>query len=160
MHAREPYSLQLAKSLFERVIAGDFPDLNCFLESGVFILFPFANIDGYHAYVQGWSQGKTIRKNMNGNQKSCGTGHAGVDINRNFPSSFATVRESSDPCGEEYHGAGPFSEAEARVFEHIFKSFKVQIAVDIHSYGNEWIYPYASDSTGSKLKRRSNYPVY
>jgi len=26
------------------------------------------------------------------------------------------------------------------------------VAIDIHSYGNTWIYPYASDSTGSIIK--------
>jgi hypothetical protein len=46
------------------------------------------------------------------------------------------------------------------VFDHIFKIFTVVIAIDVHSYGNEWIYPYASDATDSKLKKRDNYPLY
>jgi hypothetical protein len=139
----------------------DFPDsLNCFLEKGVLILYPFVNLDGYYEYVKGGNWNANIRKNMNGNHKSCGSGYAGVDINRNFPSNFATVPESRHPCGEEYHGPAPFSEEEAKVFQEIFSRFKVVIAVDIHSFGNEWIYPYASDATDSKLAKRENYPVY
>ena len=34
------------------------------------------------------------------------------------------------------------------------------MAVDVHSYGNEWIYPYAADGTDTKLKKRDNYPLY
>ena len=32
--------------------------------------------------------------------------------------------------------------------------------MDIHSYGDEWIYPYASDSTEKKLKLRDNFYLY
>lgn len=73
---------------------------------------------------------------MNGDQRLCPQGLAGVDINRNFPSSFGSVATSSNPCSEEYHGAAPFSEAEAKVFRDVFQKFKVIAAIDVHSYGN------------------------
>jgi hypothetical protein len=34
------------------------------------------------------------------------------------------------------------------------------MAINLHSYGKEWIYLYASDATDSKLKKRDNYPLY
>jgi len=84
--------------------------LGCFLNKGVILFFPFVNIDGFYAYVAADGQQKNkMRKNLNGNQSKCPYGTAGVDINRNFPSDFGTVRESSIPCGEEFHGLKPFS---------------------------------------------------
>lgn len=46
------------------------------------------------------------------------------------------------------------------MFKQIFEKFKVIMAIDIHSYGNEWIYPFASDKTEQKLKNHSLYPFY
>lgn len=34
------------------------------------------------------------------------------------------------------------------------------IAIDIHSYGNEWIYPYASDETGHRILKNKLFPFY
>lgn len=34
----------------------------------------------------------------------------------------------------------------------LYSKFNITIAIDVHSYGNEWIYPYASDPTGRKIK--------
>jgi len=32
--------------------------------------------------------------------------------------------------------------------------------IDIHSYGNDWVYPYAADKTGKKIQNHYLYPVY
>jgi len=37
---------------------------------------------------------------MNKNNFSCTAGLAGIDINRNFNSSFGTIATSRQPCGE------------------------------------------------------------
>ena len=103
---------------------------------------------------------KQIRKNMNTKGVVCNRGSPGVDINRNFPANFGTINESKYHCGEEYHGAFPFSETEAKAFQNLFSLLKVILNVDIHSYGDEWIYPYASDSTEKKLKLRDNFYLY
>ncbi len=34
------------------------------------------------------------------------------------------------------------------------------MAIDIHSYGNQWIYPYASESSNTKLQNHKLYPIY
>jgi hypothetical protein len=95
---------------------------------------------------------------MNPGSVPCSRGIPGVDINRNFPSSFGTVPTSKDPCSEEFHGTEPFSEPEAKVFEKLFSILKIVVAIDVHSYGNEWIYPYASDSSGQRVKETKVYP--
>jgi hypothetical protein len=53
MHAREPYSADLMKSLYKAVIDSSNNDgLDFFLRNGVFIFFPYVNIDGYNMYMQ------------------------------------------------------------------------------------------------------------
>jgi hypothetical protein len=67
--------------------------LGCFLNKGVILFYPYVNIDGYQAYIKADRQHQgRMRKNMNGNESQCRSGTAGVDINRNFPSSYGTVR--------------------------------------------------------------------
>ena len=34
------------------------------------------------------------------------------------------------------------------------------MAIDVHSYGNEWIYPYASDLQGERIKGMELYEIY
>lgn len=34
------------------------------------------------------------------------------------------------------------------------------LAIDIHSYGNMWIYPYASESSSKLIKKHPLYPMY
>ena len=71
-------------------------------------MFPIVNIDGYLAYINGGNM--DLRKNLNAGDIKCPKNSSGVDINRNFPSSFGTLRTSNSPCSEEYHGTAPFSE--------------------------------------------------
>lgn len=60
-------------------------------------------------YIKNKEGRDSIRKNMNINGVTCGSGIAGVDINRNFPYDFGVIAESSYQCGEEYRGVAPFS---------------------------------------------------
>ena len=84
----------------------------------------------------------------------------GVDINRNFPYKFATVSTSSSPCSQEFHGKEPFSEPESKAIQTLFNDFKIIMSLDVHSYGNLWIYPYASDENPKKIEAHSLYPQY
>ena len=91
MHARQPYSLQLAKKIIEKILDKGYSSMECFLQEGVILFFPFVNIDGYKIYAK---TGGNIRKNMNfNNTKRCPRENIGpgVDINRNFPSSFGII---------------------------------------------------------------------
>ena len=68
------------------------------MEEGVIIFYPFVNMDAYKIYAL---KGGNLRKNLNLGNKVCPphTFGPGVDINRNFPSSFAIIPESQSPCG-------------------------------------------------------------
>lgn len=97
MHAREPYSLQYLEELSKSVLQkGASNEIDYFLSNGILILFPFVNPDGYAQYLKGDLE---VRKNMNTKESFCSSGgKAGVDINRNFPSSFGTLPTSGFPC--------------------------------------------------------------
>ncbi len=69
------------------------------MKNGVFIFYPFVNADGFQIMLQnGLENNDEVRKNFNTNNIKCQSGLAGVDINRNFPSSFGSVYTSSFPC--------------------------------------------------------------
>ena len=42
----------------------------------------------------------------------------------------------------------------------MYNKFKITLAIDIHSYGNQWIYPYASETSNKKLENHKLYPIY
>ena len=80
-----------------------------------------ANPDGYEYsrnYDRNW------RKNRNTANCDCYdftamywycNDHCGVDLNRNWGHKWNTGGSSNNPCDhEQYHGTGPFSEAETR----------------------------------------------
>ena len=59
------------------------------MKNGVFIFYPFVNIDSYKVYSRSSSDNikNFLRKNLN-IQTPCSQGKVGgVDINRNFPKS-------------------------------------------------------------------------
>lgn len=159
MHPREPYSIKLVEKMLDDVLNNFESDyyFKYMLDNSLLILFPFVNIDGYNRYqamAGDGTDGKVMdkyRKNMNryGNCKE--EWDFGVDINRNFDSSSASIRTSEEECGEEYRGPAPFSEKESKAIRILFKKFHITLALDIHSYGNQWIYPYASEQTNRKL---------
>ncbi len=77
---------------------------------------------------------------------------SGVDINRNFDIMFRTLGVN-DPCHEEYAGASPFSEKESQALRFVIENFNITLAIDIHNYGNSWIYPFSYDKSGSQLQK-------
>jgi hypothetical protein len=121
---------------------------------------PFVNIDAVLRMEELWQGGYHIldskieyRKNMHINGSNCTSEiDAGVDINRNFDSQFGSLGLINH-CAEEYPGEKAFSEPETQVFKNIFKDYKLTLAIDIHTYGNSWVYPFSYDKTGLVLKR-------
>jgi hypothetical protein len=75
------------------------------LENTLLILFPFVNIDGYYQYKKMTDEGTSqatkeqYRKNMNKYGKCLMDWQYGVDINRNFDSSWGSLKTSDDQCG-------------------------------------------------------------
>ncbi len=50
---------------------------------------------------------------------------------------------SSSPCREDYRGKYPFSEPETlSIKKYIDAHDNIISAMNIHSYGNDWIYPF------------------
>lgn len=84
----------------------------------------------------------------------------GVDVNRNFDYKFGTMKNSSVACGEEFRGAKPFSERESQAIKLIYDTANITLAIDVHSFGNVWIYPYASEDDPATITKHPLYPIY
>ena len=89
-------------------------------------ILPMANPDGYEysrKYDRHW------RKNRNTKNCKCyrylkgkQTDHCGVDLNQNWSFKFGNKAASDNPCDyEQYHGTGPFSEAETTNIKNYLK---------------------------------------
>ncbi|XP_011554459.3 carboxypeptidase B [Plutella xylostella] len=101
------------------------------------IIMPTANPDGY---IFSHDSDRFWRKN-----RKYGRRCMGVDLNRNYDINWGT--ESSDsPCYEDYHGTEPFSEPESVVTKKILEEHqdRIQLFLDIHSYGSYVLYGYGN----------------
>ena len=102
MHPREPYSTYLTEKVLDDVLNNYFTDyyFRYMLDNSLLILFPFVNIDGYYKYKKLIEDKAPLeikqkyRKNMNKYGKCKDQWDYGVDINRNFNSSFGSLRTS------------------------------------------------------------------
>lgn len=98
-----------------------------------------------------------IRKNRN--IDACGDEYwGGVDLNRNYDFQFALDNwgSSPDPCEEDYWGPEAFSEPETQAIRNFVDGHpSIVTGINIHSYGNDWIYPfnYVHDKSNSLLKQ-------
>lgn len=104
-----------------------------------FLFFPVLNPDGYE---YSWTTDRLWRKNRQGTSSSkC----FGIDIDHTFD--YHWTRSLDSPCGEEYSGEGPFEALELRAWRNYLNKtnheHKIYGYVDIHSYGQEILYPYA-----------------
>lgn len=73
----------------------------------------------------------------------------GVDLNRNYgPAKFwnypDTLSSSSNPYNDTYRGLKEFSEPETQAIKKICDSNKYRLAINFHSFGNSYIYPFLS----------------
>lgn len=111
---------------------------------------PLVNIDSYVYINENWRNPFNserilmIRKNRH-LTNSCDALSGGVDLNRNYSFKFAMDDEGSspDPCQEDYRGEFPFSEPEiASLKNYIDHHPQIVSGVNIHTYGNSWIYPF------------------
>ncbi|XP_045503563.1 carboxypeptidase B-like [Colias croceus] len=141
LHAREwvttPVTLYSIHKLVED-LASDERDL---LDVD-WIILPLANPDGYeysHTNERLWRRTRSYRPEINA---TC----YGVDGNRNFDVNFNTVGVSPDPCSNTYPGPYAFSEPETRIIRDILleHSGRIQIYMNIHSYGNYVLYGYGN----------------
>ena len=117
VHAREYAPPELALR-FAEYLAGRYgidPDVTYILRRTEVHLILHVNPDG--RYVAEKYPETSQRKNMNGEEASCGSGGGiGVDINRNFDFMWGDLggATSDDPCADTYHGPSPESESETQ----------------------------------------------
>lgn len=73
-----------------------------------------------------------------------GTTCRGVDGNRNFDIHWSEG-DNYLPCGTDYKGPHPFSEAETQSLRNLMKSYqgRIKMYISIHTYGDSILYPYA-----------------
>jgi hypothetical protein len=106
---------------------------------------PIVNPDGYEFNRQTDPLGGGMwRKNRRLNTG----GTYGVDLNRNFGYKWGydNLGSSPSPGSETYRGASAFSEPETQVIRALADSSKFILALNYHSYGNYFIYPWGYDN--------------
>jgi hypothetical protein len=97
---------------------------------------PILNPDGYeytHTTNNMW------RKSRKPNP---GSSAVGTDLNRNFEYQWGTGGSSSLPNSDSYMGQAPADNVETVALQEYWKSLtNAVVQMDIHSYGNMWMYP-------------------
>ncbi len=141
-HAREPLSTELVLRFVDNFVKQSFYDLETtrLMHTRNIIVVPCVNPDGYEYNRQTHPQGGGMwRKNRRPNLD----GSYGVDLNRNYGWKWGTVVDENLSMNSElYQGVSAFSETETRALRDLMAIEKPRFAVTIHSYGNEWMFPW------------------
>ena len=96
------------------------------------------NPDGYE-YTFDSSRMWRKTRSTNNTPNTC----IGVDPNRNWDACWQCPGASNNPCNEAYYGPSAFSEPETKAASDHLKSLSnVRAYVDVHAYGQYWMYPY------------------
>lgn len=154
-HSREPISLSTIVLLmieFVRHLSSPSEKHNvvkAFFRDHMVFFIPIINVDSYiyinlNQHSPKWEDIKMIRKNRNIHAE-CDEISGGVDLNRNYGFNFGIDNDGSSchPCAEDYRGEKPFSESETQaVRDFVEKNDNIVSAINIHSFGNAWIYPF------------------
>ncbi len=146
IHAREPITIEVLL-YFMRYLCVNYgsDSLATFLVNNRELWFvPIINPDGYEFNrLTNPYGGGTWRKNRRPNSG----GSYGVDLNRNFGYmwGYDNYGSSPNPSSPTYRGTGPFSEPETQVIRALVDSSEFVLALNYHSYGNYFIYPWGYD---------------
>lgn len=167
-HSREPLSLTMILLIVREVLLSLRSEKHTkfkeFFRDNLIAFVPIVNIDSYTFITNNFSTTSDkeglmmIRKNRHLSPQ-CTPFTGGVDLNRNYDFKFGMNESgsSSDPCAEDYRGEFPFSEPETAAIKQFLDDHPNVISgVNIHTYGNAWIYPYnfVSDKANHYLKVR------
>jgi len=102
------------------------------------ILAPAMNPDGS---IYSETENRMWRKNRADND---GNRCKGVDLNRNWnPDWSGRESTSSSKCSDVYFGPAAFSEPETQALKAVLDEAKVDIQLDVHSYGNLILTPWS-----------------
>jgi len=140
-HSREPLSAELVLRFVDTFIKQSFQDIeiNRLINTRNIIVIPCVNPDGYEFNRQTHPQGGGMwRKNRRPNLD----GSFGVDLNRNYGWKWGSVVYDISMENEAYQGVSAFSEAETIALRDLMAIEKPRFAATVHSYGNEWMFPW------------------
>ncbi|ODV97152.1 hypothetical protein PACTADRAFT_79561 [Pachysolen tannophilus NRRL Y-2460] len=148
LHAREwisvsstCYIIYQLLSRYEQSIYGKakYSKEKYFLDNLDFLILPVMNPDGYE-YT--WTQDRLWRKNR---QETYISRCFGIDIDHSFD--YHWTHSDDNPCGEDYSGEAAFESLEAQLWNKYLndtnKSHNIYGYIDLHSYSQEVLYPYA-----------------
>lgn len=174
-HSREPLTLTMVLlmtwELLKRMREPRHSKLKEFLRDNVIFFIPIVNIDSYifinrNYYCPYAPAVRMIRKNRRIHPQ-CNEITGGIDLNRNYDFQFGLNEQgsSSNPCAEDFRGERPFSEPEtSSIKKYVDDHINIISAVNVHTYGNSWIYPYnyVSDKTDHflQLEKRLFYDFF
>ena len=132
-HAREWIAVMSTICIADRLVhrAKSDPKVAAALAEHEFVIVPVVNPDGY-AYS--WEHDRYWRKNR--------SGHAGVDLNRNWDWAWGGPGSSRDPSSQIYAGPRPFSEPESRALRDLLRAESPVAHVDLHSFSQLILYPW------------------
>ncbi|RWS21637.1 hypothetical protein B4U80_07146, partial [Leptotrombidium deliense] len=102
------------------------------------------NPDGYQFT---WTHNRLWRKNRSPGKFNLWYDCSGIDLNRNFDVSYATLGSTDNQCDYTYHGKYAFSELETQAIRNyvinLTKRTNIDIYFSVHSFAQIWLYPYA-----------------
>ena len=164
IHAREYTTTELVTRFAEDLIAGygTDPEATWLLDYTQIHIVPVVNPDGRKLAEQGYLWRKNANPNPPAGEEAAPFPTYGVDLNRNYDSTFGEVPggSSGNPGSETYRGELPFSEPETQATSNyllnLFPDQKPEdmfapapdeatgVYLDLHSYGNLVLYPFGS----------------
>ncbi len=159
-HAREWIStgvaMELARQLRQAVLApSSDPVLSAALQTTAIVVVPVVNPDGYE-YT------RTTDRSWRGNRDVAACAGFGVDINRNYTTSWKEAAEAiTSYCSDRYCGPGAASESETKAMETLLRGDAfgqgLQVpaaAISYHAYGDLLVYAdgykQSTDSAGPR----------
>lgn len=164
IHAREYTTTELITRFAEDLVAGygTDPTATWLLDYTQIHIVPVLNPDGRKFAEQGYSWRKNTNPNPPPGEDPAPFPTYGVDLNRNYDSTWGKVPggSSGNPSSETYRGASPFSEPETQAArDYLLALFPDQkpedmfapapddatgVYLDFHSFGNLVLYPFGS----------------
>jgi len=144
-HAREWISTEIAVALAENLTDnyGSDPRVSWLVDNREVWIVPVVNPDGLDYSLANdsmWRKNRRLNADLT----------YGVDLNRNYDGSsngdplgeWGGAGSSSTPSSDVYRGESPFSEPETQAVRDLVLSRNFTLALDIHSYGNQVLWPW------------------
>jgi predicted deacylase len=143
IHGNEVIASEVALRLLDLLTGTDLGDpARDLLSLGDTTLIPAINLDARESAARGLKAGRLWTRASRANRHN-------VDLNRNFPQLphaqdvWHPVAGNGVPWMPWYRGPAPLSEPETRSLAGIARARRFRAAVNLHSVGRLFVYPYA-----------------